>query len=59
MRWTHNICLACWIARKTNQIPAILKNPEMERCCFCGQENQNGIYVRHDPKELNCIHEED
>ena len=59
MEWTHNICLECWVYRKSNQIPAILRNAEIEKCCFCGQENKDGIYIRHDPKELNCHHEND
>lgn len=27
-----------------------------EACCFCGQMNQDGIYMRHDPTDpkLKC-----
>jgi hypothetical protein len=24
----------------------------MDICCFCGVANQEGIYVRHDPTDL-------
>ena len=59
MTWTHNICLECWTLRNPNQIPAMIKNAKTENCCFCGQENKDGICIRHDPKELNCKHEDD
>jgi len=33
----------------------------VETCCFCGQVNQDGIYMRHDPKDpklkCHCEHE--
>lgn len=36
--------------------------PEEEPCCFCGVTIINvmkygGIYIRHDPAELECTHD--
>lgn len=54
--WTHNICAHCWRRREPERLPSsIIEAPE-ELCCFCGQANQDGIYIRHDPKDsiLKC-----
>jgi hypothetical protein len=62
MSWTHAICVFCWEVRcitegEPGRRPAVLVHPKRERCCFCGQGTQEGIYVRHDPGELTCRHE--
>ena len=54
-RWTHNICEDCWTKRAGDRVPTRLMG-DTERCCFCGKENSDGIYLRRDPsdKELRC-----
>ncbi len=58
MSWTHSICLGCWNKRYRGR-PVRIPNPETEKCCFCGALTTSGIYVRADPKTLDCEHEED
>jgi hypothetical protein len=57
MEWTHAICSDCWQRRKPKgEAPIKVRNAPIEQCCFCGQPTSMGIYVRHDPRELNCKH---
>ena len=48
-RWTHNICLTCWIKKKGSQQPVHLFGAMPERCCYCNQYNNDSIYYRDDP----------
>lgn len=71
MSWTHPICERCWIEREsvweelangTEQLvevrkPSTLRITTIEECCFCKQITIMGIYVRHDPKKLQCNHD--
>ncbi len=58
--WTHAICFSCWNERKKDQQPHMVINAELEACCFCGKDTQEGIYIRHDGSLLpNCIGHED
>jgi hypothetical protein len=34
--------------------PVVLRDPVLERCCFCGEPMIFGAYVRQDPAELAC-----
>ena len=52
--WTHNICAACWENRSKGGMPVRVVKPDPDTCCFCGKDNQNGIYVRDDPKTAPC-----
>jgi hypothetical protein len=53
-KWTHNICRGCYNEMyKHNRNPATIKG-DYNSCCWCGIKNQNGIYVREDPKEVPC-----
>lgn len=53
--WTHNICEKCWFKRDPNRTPLKLTGEDLtDVCCFCGSTNQDGIYVRHDPKTTIC-----
>ena len=55
--WTHMICAACWNAtRETEAVEGA--SSEAEQCCFCGEMTTSGIWVRHDPAELSCNHED-
>jgi hypothetical protein len=53
-RWTHSICDPCWDRerRETWGDPTriVRSHRKKEICCFCRRENQDGIYVREDPK---------
>jgi hypothetical protein len=53
MSWTHNICLSCWKKREPDRKPVRVIFGD-ERCCFCGNLNNDGIFIREDPKKLNC-----
>lgn len=58
--WTHNMCRKCWNERHPNRRPAtlvgLLESEMMSTCCFCGARNQDGIYVRADPKDVSfCL----
>ena len=56
MEWTHSICDECWHRRDPERVPVRLTEPIVELCCFCGELTVSGIYVRHDPQELDCQH---
>ena len=53
MDWTHRMCDHCW-SRSHKRDPLRIKNDPIGKCCFCGKDTNSGIYVRYDPKELNC-----
>jgi len=57
-QWTHSICNDCWKEKEPNRIPHRLIEAGVsnrnEVCCFCGNLTQSGIYVREDPKKLQC-----
>lgn len=52
--WRHNICIECWDKRQPGREPVHLKDPEETKCCFCGEPNRDGIYVRALGTELLC-----
>lgn len=65
-RWTHRICADCYIDRfetlsvPTRMVPDL--TPQEEPCCFCRVTIINvglhgGIYIRHDPAQLECTHD--
>jgi hypothetical protein len=39
--------------------PARVRDAKPSVCCFCGQQTRLGIFVRKDPRALNCKHPED
>jgi len=51
--WTHPMCLPCWNAQHPDREPVTLTNPDNEICCWCSMVTEDGIYTRHDPKELH------
>lgn len=59
MGWTHRMCEKCWQEREGNRMPVHVKVDPVNMCCFCGQETDAGIYVRHDPKTIQCVCKED
>lgn len=55
--WTHSICEQCWKKLHGDRAPTVATGSLHETCCFCGQHTVAGIYVRHDPKDLeHCNH---
>jgi len=58
MNWTHNMCQKCWDKKYPDREALTMKNAELTLCCFCGESNRDGIYVRHNPTELKCQHEQ-
>jgi len=60
MNWTHRICEDCWNERNPDRIATkiIPMYARVEECCFCHKDTASGIYIRHNPKELNCKCEE-
>ncbi len=56
--WNHRMCEVCWAQRHPEgRVPVRLMEPRpIEICCFCAGETQSGIFVRQDPKTLQCTH---
>lgn len=56
MKWTHNICIDCWNKQKPNREPLSTTVHNNEKCCFCGNKTNKGIYIRQDPNDkiLKC-----
>lgn len=47
MTWSNQpMCDACWEETNPTRAPAKLREPEKERCAWCGRETYSGIYVR-------------
>lgn len=59
MTWTHAICSACWKKSHPGQEPCRVKNDGFVKCCFCSASTNAGIYVRHNPNELECKHKDE
>ena len=59
LSWTQPICETCWKRPPIHDTggpeiePARLLSPEKEKCAFCGDETESGIYVRRDPLTVN------
>ena len=65
MGWNHRICGDCWLGDPEKfhwdengdchfRPPVQIKDIEPGVCCFCGNKTKLGIFVRADPKTLNC-----
>jgi len=59
--WTHAICVNCWRGMEPNRQPVTIAIPSrvQERCCWCGDTTDAGIYRREDPAVLMCGHDEE
>ena len=56
--WNHLMCAACWNDDERHVNKAVEGAwSEAEPCCFCGNPTTSGIYVRHDPTKLECVHD--
>lgn len=49
--WTQPACLTCYAVRNPSLKPHLLREEhrQTERCCYCGTETCEGLYVREDP----------
>lgn len=64
MTWTQPCCGCCWQAYSYGSFGEVREahkviDPETERCCFCGGEAEQGIYVRADPRLIPYPKEDD
>jgi hypothetical protein len=52
--FTQPICLECFEARYPNRVASRLKEEirSDELCAVCGVDTREGIYFRHDPRDL-------
>lgn len=53
-RFNHAICMPCWRLTEGDRIPARLKDPQEQTCCFCLRPCASGIFVRRKPEYLPC-----
>lgn len=62
-KFNHNMCWSCWRAQELQRDGTMrrpvrvvgLDEEELEAlCCYCGQINLEGIYVRRSPEQLPC-----
>jgi hypothetical protein len=52
------ICQDCWDKRHPDSIARrVSRQGPAEKCCFCGKDNEDRIYIREDADTLpNCEH---
>jgi hypothetical protein len=58
-KWNHSICARCWkpfCAGKgfRPRDPVALMGSRLAKCCFCGDTNEDGIWVRWDSSTVPC-----
>jgi hypothetical protein len=60
MKWhSANICRSCWRNKHgDSRAPAALTKGWQEKCCYCGRENEDGIYIRENAQMLQCEHQD-
>jgi len=51
--WCHNICRKCWDLLFPNIEPH-RQHAYETICCFCGERNNDGIFLRWDGTLLKC-----
>lgn len=49
-KWTHSICAVDYELLQPGRDPLKGVNLGTEVCCWCGQDTDDGIYYRADPK---------
>lgn len=57
-KFAHNICEKCWskkIGFELREAVRIKVAVLAEKCCFCGKDNRDGIYVVVSPAPA-CAH---
>jgi len=59
MKWHEAIiCLECWRKKHGDFTPRRAIHARRGKCCYCGVENSDGIYVRANAEILKCDHAE-
>jgi hypothetical protein len=53
-----NICKDCWEKTYGDAYPRHLIGGLKKKCCFCGAENEDEIYIRENAETLKCEHAE-
>lgn len=54
-KWTHAICMDCWMTKHPDRGPVKARDKVQETCCYCGRATLDGIYVRANPFETPCF----
>lgn len=54
-QWTHAICLTDYQEKFPGRTPHRMGPADLEKCCYCGEDTLDGIYVRDDPKKLHPL----
>jgi hypothetical protein len=57
--WTQAICEMCWTMKEPGRVPIKLRIPDAEKCAYCGEDTDAGIYVRDDPMNVQFPREKD
>lgn len=52
--WTHRICGECYGKKHPERMPVRVLGDPGGVCCFCGKDAGGGIFVRADPRTINC-----
>lgn len=47
--WIHSMCDRCWNIKRGGTFPCRVRYPETDTCCWCGRDNNSGIYLRYRP----------
>lgn len=59
--WAQPCCEKCWIEDNMTinedgeislRYPMMLRDPEPETCCYCGDYTIIGVYIRADPDKV-------
>lgn len=54
-KWDHVICSDCYAERHPGRTAhRTAGGVDLGECCFCGEETDEGIFVRADPAITNC-----
>ncbi len=51
-KWTHQICVSDWNKKHPDREDVKSEDynqGDTELCCYCGELNDSGIYIREDP----------
>lgn len=53
-KWMHAMCRKCWTRENGDLVAVTFPEATRARCCFCGEFNRDGIFVRRDPDACPC-----
>lgn len=58
MNWTQPICAECFKTANPDREPTRMLESDQEKCCVCGHDTNEGIYIRADPLLVSFPKEE-